>query len=163
MAVAAVACGGELDPADAPTQVVVAPDSTLVDDAPQPTNTPAISLLYALEAQLQRIDHEGGPEGRWARHDSMRKAVEAWVAGAGGDLGYSYLPEEGRRSWTVSCLNVPEDANGRTITQAMKKEGWVIGSGYGRLKSQTIRIGHMGDHSVERVNELLLCLETVTA
>ncbi len=128
----------------------------------QPTNTPAISLLYALEAQLRRIDHEGGPEGRWTRHDSMRKAVEAWVVGAGGDLGYSYLPVEGRRSWTVSCLNVPEGANGRTITRAMKKEGWVIGSGYGKLKSQTIRIGHMGDHSVERLNELLQCLETVT-
>ncbi len=129
----------------------------------QPTNTPAISLLYALEVQLQRIEQEGGPPARWARHDAMRKAVEEWVAGAGGDLGYSYLPREGRRSWTVSCLNVPEGANGRTIAQAMKKEGWVIGSGYGKLKSQTIRIGHMGDHSVERVNELLQCLETVTA
>src|SRR5213078_5014657 len=34
----------------------------------QPTNTPAISLLYALETQLGRIDREGGIEKRWARH-----------------------------------------------------------------------------------------------
>ncbi len=43
-ALAAVACGGELDPANAPTQVVVAPDSTsatLASDAPRVTNTPA--------------------------------------------------------------------------------------------------------------------------
>src|SRR3989442_6547759 len=39
----------------------------------QPTNTPAIPLLFALEAQLGRIEREGGVEERWARHDAMRR------------------------------------------------------------------------------------------
>lgn len=125
----------------------------------QPTNTPAISLLYALEAQVARITAEGGVEGRWARHDRLRTMVEEWVAKRGGELGYSYLPAAGRRSWTVSCLNVPEGMKGRSIAQAMKREGWVIGSGYGPLKQSTIRIGHMGDHSPERLQELLATLE----
>ena len=31
----------------------------------------------------------------------------------------------------------------------------MIGSGYGALKDTTIRIGHMGDHTVEGLNRLL--------
>src|SRR5206468_2717630 len=38
----------------------------------QPTNTPAISLFFALEAQLARIERAGGAEARWRRHDAMR-------------------------------------------------------------------------------------------
>src|SRR6266496_1377424 len=58
----------------------------------QPTNTPAISLLYALEVQLGRIEHEGGIEARWQRHDAMRRRVEAW----GAETGVKFLPREGR-------------------------------------------------------------------
>jgi aspartate aminotransferase-like enzyme len=127
----------------------------------QPTNTPAISLLYALEAQLSRIGVEGGVEARWRRHDAMRQVVERWIDGPGGELGFAYLPPVDRRSWTISCLTVPEGRNGRALAQDMRERGWIVGSGYGELKPSTIRIGHMGDHTPERVTELLACLEDV--
>jgi predicted phosphoserine aminotransferase len=117
----------------------------------QPTNTPAVSLLFALETQLGRIEREGGPEGRWRRHDAMRRRVEAWSE----QHGMPYLPREGRRSWTVSCLKVPEGRSAKQIVGALKQAGWTIGSGYGSLKESTIRIGHMGDHTVAAVDELL--------
>jgi aspartate aminotransferase-like enzyme len=129
----------------------------------QPTNTPAISLLYALDAQLERIEAEGGIEQRWQRHDAMREVVEEWVGGRGGELGFSFLPPEGRRSWTVSCLEVPAGKNGRELVQAVKKKGWVIGTGYGELKPTTLRIGHMGDHSPGSVREVLGVVEEVAA
>ncbi len=127
----------------------------------QPTNTPAISLYYALQAQVARIEAAGGIEARWRRHAQMRERVERWVEGRGGEIGFRYLPRAGRRSWTVSCLTVPEALNGRAIAKAMADRGWTIGSGYGELKERTIRIGHMGDHSPERVQELLSDLERV--
>ncbi len=127
----------------------------------QPTYTPAIPLLYALEAQLGRIDAEGGIEARWRRHDAMRTVVEEWVDGPGGELGFSYLPRGGRRSWTISCLRVPEGRTGRALARTMRSEGWTIGSGYGTLKEGTIRIGHMGDHSPDGVSEVLSVLESV--
>ena len=34
-------------------------------------------------------------------------------------------------------------------------EVWSIGSGYGGLKDTTIRIGHMGDHTIGALEELL--------
>jgi aspartate aminotransferase-like enzyme len=125
----------------------------------QPTNTPAVSLLYALELQCRRIEAEGGIEARWARHDAMRRMVEQWVEGPGGALGYSYLPVEGRRSWTVSCLRTPPGVNGRDVVQQMKAAGWTLGTGYGKLKDATIRIGHMGDHTPDGVCAALEALE----
>lgn len=120
----------------------------------QPTNTPAISLFFALEVQLARIEREGGAEARWRRHDAMRRRVEEWSA----ERGIAYLPREGRRSWTVSCLKVPEAHSAKQIVGALKQAGWTIGSGYGPLKESTIRIGHMGDHTVAAVDELLALL-----
>src|SRR5436309_3569054 len=125
----------------------------------QPTNTPAISLLYGLETQLARIEREGGVEGRWRRHDAMRRRVEEWSE----QHGIAYLPREGRRSWTVSCLKVPEGKTAKQIVGALKQAGWTIGSGYGPLKESTIRIGHMGDHTVAALDELLALLDGLVA
>ncbi len=121
----------------------------------QPTNTPAIPLLYALGLQLERIAAGGGVETRWNRHEAMLRTVEAWVEGPGGELGFRYLPSEGRRSWTVSCLRVPDGRNGRECVKGLLECGWAVGSGYGELKDETIRIGHMGEHSVADVSRLL--------
>src|SRR5881296_294484 len=125
----------------------------------QPTNTPAISLLFALEAQLGRIDREGGTEGRWRRHDAMRRRVEEWSE----RHGVAYLPREGRRSWTVSCLKLPDGKSAKQLVGALKQAGWTIGSGYGSLKESTIRIGHMGDHTVASLDQLLDLLAGLVA
>ncbi|MGH7606210.1 MAG: pyridoxal-phosphate-dependent aminotransferase family protein, partial [Gemmatimonadales bacterium] len=117
----------------------------------QPTNTPAISLIYALEAQLARIAAEGGVEARWRRHEAMRRSVEAWSD----ETGIAFLPRAGRRSWTVSCLRLPEGRRAKDVVGALKAEGWTIGAGYGALKESTIRIGHMGDHTLAALKELL--------
>ncbi|MGH6886045.1 MAG: pyridoxal-phosphate-dependent aminotransferase family protein, partial [Geminicoccales bacterium] len=121
----------------------------------QPTNTPAISLLYALEAQLERIAAAGGIAARWRRHEDMRRTVETWARAA----GIEFLPREGRRSWTVSCLRLPEGKRAKDVVGALKRDGWTIGAGYGPLKESTIRIGHMGDHTVDAVQELLPLIE----
>ena len=125
----------------------------------QPTNTPAISLLYALEAQLARIERAGGVESRWRQHEEMRRCVETWA----GARGIAYVPEEGRRSWTVSCLRIPSGKTAKDVVGPLKQQGWTIGSGYGKLKDSTIRIGHMGDHTVPALQELLGLIERTLA
>ena len=124
-----------------------------------PTNTPALSLYFALQVQLDRIERDGGVEARWRRHEAMRRRTEAWAAGR----GIEYLPREGRRSWTVSCLKLPAGKSAKDVVGALKQHGWVIGSGYGALKDTTIRIGHMGDHTVAALDELLLLVERALA
>ena len=117
----------------------------------QPTNTPALSLFFALDCQLERIAAEGGIEARWKRHDAMRRTVERWAR----EQGIAFLPCEGRRSWTVSCLRLPDGRSAKDVVGKLKAQGWTIGSGYGSLKDATIRIGHMGDHTVAGLEELL--------
>lgn len=129
----------------------------------QPTNTPGIATLFALAKQFERIEAAGGIEARWERHHRMRETVEKWIDGRGGELGFSYLPAVGRRSATVSCLNVPRGLNGRSIVRGLRERGWIIGTGYADLKAETIRIGHMGDHSVSEVEELLGEVEEVVS
>jgi predicted phosphoserine aminotransferase len=124
--------------------------------------TPAVSLFYALQAQLARIAASGGIEARWARHDAMRQSVERWAAKAGKERGLEFLPDAGRRSWTVSCLKLDKaQPTGSEITKAMRAKGFTIASGYGKLKETTIRIGHMGDHTVKEVEAVLAALEEV--
>ncbi|HZH40755.1 MAG TPA: alanine--glyoxylate aminotransferase family protein [Gemmatimonadales bacterium] len=125
----------------------------------QPTNTPALSLFFALDVQLARIEAAGGIEARWKRHDDMRKATEQWVR----KVGLSYLPPEGRRSWTVSCIKMPAGKVSKDLVAAVKKEGWVIGTGYGGVKDSTFRIGHMGDHTVASLENLLALIERTLA
>lgn len=124
--------------------------------------TPAVSLIYALDAQLTRIEQGGGIEARWARHDAMRSRVEAWTAQRGAALGFEFLPAVGRRSWTVSCLRLlKEGASGSALAKAVQKRGWTIAPGYGKLKDATFRIGHMGDHTVAELDALLNVMEEV--
>jgi aspartate aminotransferase-like enzyme len=124
-------------------------------DERQTPATPAISLLYALDVQLSRIAEEG-IEARWERHHAMQRRTFDWVAdGAEGGVDIGVFAAEGQRSPTVTCITMPGGGNGSAVVKEMKSRGWVIGDGYGKLKESTIRIGHMGDHTVAELDGLL--------
>jgi aspartate aminotransferase-like enzyme len=130
-------------------------------EAHQTPSTPAISLLYALETQLQRILAEG-MEQRWARHAEMRSLTIEWVERQQADgINVGVFAAEDHRSPTVTCISVPEGGSGPEVVSAMKTRGWLIGGGYSRLKETTIRIGHMGDHQPDVLADLLDDLEKV--
>ena len=124
----------------------------------QPTQTPAIPLYLALEAQLKRIDAEGGVEARWARHREMLTMMEAWVAA---HPAFSFFAPEGRRAWTVSALKVPEGTTGRKIAGELLKRGWTIGAGLDEMADAMIRIGHMGDLTPGHFAGLLAALSEI--
>jgi aspartate aminotransferase-like enzyme len=121
----------------------------------QTPNTPALSLLYAADAQLATIVQEG-IEVRWARHAAMQAETTAWVnelQAAG--IPIAFLPSEGERSHTVSALTLPPGLRSADVVKRVAELGFVIGGGYGALKDSTIRIGHMGDHTVDTLRPCL--------
>ncbi|HTS87342.1 MAG TPA: alanine--glyoxylate aminotransferase family protein [Gemmatimonadales bacterium] len=127
----------------------------------QTPNTPALSLMYALAAQVARIESET-IESRWARHRAMAERVWEWsgeMQARGVDL--RVLAPEGHRSPTVTCLTLPEGRLGPSVTEGLKARGYTISAGYGALKDSSIRIGHMGDHTVSELNALLAELADV--
>ena len=100
--------------------------------------TPALSLLYQLRAQLDRIDAEG-IDARYARHRALQRTVEEWAADR-----FALVPREGYRSPIVSVLDAAGLDVGATLA-AVRRRGWWIGSGYGETKERCIRVGHLGD------------------
>jgi aspartate aminotransferase-like enzyme len=119
--------------------------------------TPAIPQLYALDAQLAAIAREG-LANRSARHRAMASAVHEWASGAAArERGVALLAREGVRAPTVSCLKVPGDAT--NLVKRLREHGFEVGAGYGELAATTVRIGHMGDHTVREVRQLLRALD----
>lgn len=114
--------------------------------------TPCVPLVYALGKQLDRIEKET-LEGRFKRHRELQAATVAWC----GKHDFSLFVKDGYRSPTVSTVN----ASGRTVTDLIAKgkaKGFTLSNGYGKLKDQTFRIGHMGDHDLARLQSFLAAL-----
>jgi len=118
----------------------------------QSPTTPAIPMLFALDRQLADIEIEGLP-ARFARHAQMARTCWDWVEmEAGADLSLEILAGEGERSPTVTCImcDHPE-----YVVRTLSEEGFVIGTGHGDLRRSSVRVGHMGDHTVDGLEVLL--------
>lgn len=118
----------------------------------RPTQTPALSLIYALERQLGRIEAEGGVEARWRRHRAMLDVMERW---AGTHTEFPLLAGPDRRSWAVSALTPPPGLTVPEILPRMRDRGFTLAGGLGDLADRVIRIGHMGDLEPEHLEVML--------
>lgn len=111
--------------------------------------TPPVSLMYALDFQLDRILKEG-MAARYRRHQEMADIVRNWAK----EKLYGIFPEEGYQSNTIGVLN-RGDLDFDAFHTKLKAQGYEISNGYGEVKEKTFRIGHMGDLTPARVKELL--------
>ncbi|MDP9120500.1 MAG: alanine--glyoxylate aminotransferase family protein [Acidobacteriota bacterium] len=102
--------------------------------------TPATSLFYALDRQLERILAEGIEE-RWARHERLRQRTAQWAEAN----GCAQAAAAAARSLTVSCLLPPRGVDPQALVKGVGAKGYTIGGGYGDWKPTTFRIGHMGE------------------
>jgi aspartate aminotransferase-like enzyme len=125
----------------------------------QSPTTPAVSLIYALDRQLEDIELET-LEARFARHRAMADRCAAWVERADADhLGVSLLARPGRRSPSVTCIRTKERTS--PVLQRMREQGFELGGGQAELTHTSFRIGHMGDHTVAGLDGMLDVLERV--
>jgi aspartate aminotransferase-like enzyme len=114
--------------------------------------TPCVPLVFALSYQLVRIEAET-MRSRWDRHLAMQSCTLAWAAANGLE---PFVPE-GFRAPTVTTLRAP----GRDVMELAaraKDAGFAMDKGYGKLKGEAFRIGHMGDHTVARLQRLLAAI-----
>lgn len=126
----------------------------------QTPNTPAIPLLYALDVQLAYLVTEGIAQ-RWARHAAMAIQTWEWVDSCARSTGMALrvLAPAGSRSTTVTAVALPGTIKGSAVAEAVRRRGFTIGSGYGKLRDTTFRIGHMGDHMPEGLARCLAACE----
>ena len=131
--------------------------------------TPTTPLYYALAKQLEDISagvtlpeaeqHKRGVEAwsaRFDKHTRMQVRTVEWAAGHG--LGL--YPAAHFASPTVSCIRAGE-IDVAQLTAGLAARGYEISNGYGDLKGKTFRIGHMGDHDLQGLDELLAAADDV--
>lgn len=112
--------------------------------------TPAISLLFALDRQLDDMMAEG-MDGRFARHLVMRDMTIAWAK----SHGFELLAPEGYESPTVTCIKNNKGIDISALNNFLRERGMILSNGYGsRLKNVTFRIAHMGDLQPSDMEEL---------
>ena len=118
----------------------------------QPTQTPAIPQLFALDRQLERIAAEG-LDARCARHETMAALVARWCDD---HPGFRLMAPAGRRSWTVSAIRTPLPAP--LLVERLARTGWTVAPGLPPLDETVIRIGHMGEPQPADVEALLAAI-----
>jgi aspartate aminotransferase-like enzyme len=122
----------------------------------QTPQTPAISLLYGLQAALQMVLEEGIEQGL-ARHRLMGEMTRAGVQATGLEL---LCQDEGFASNTVTAVKIPQGVEASTFRKvAQKSFGVVLAGGQGKImKDMIFRIGHMG---YVTPNDVLVALSAV--
>jgi len=121
--------------------------------------TPVVSIVYALDYQLDRIFEEG-LENRFSRHAAMSQRVYDWALAN----GMTPFAEQSCRSKTVATINNTLNLDIALLNKfLMEKHEMRISNGYGDLKGKTFRIATMGETTLEDVDQLLIGMEEFIA
>ncbi|MBW8012763.1 MAG: alanine--glyoxylate aminotransferase family protein [Chloroflexi bacterium] len=116
--------------------------------------TPAIPLIYALDAQLDRIQEEG-LENRFARHSAMAARTRAWAV----ERGFTLCVADSCCSQTVTSIDHGSKVNFKALNSFLIERGMRIANGYGETKDIVFRIGHMGETQLSQLEELLAAMD----
>lgn len=110
--------------------------------------TPAISLVNALNVQMDRIFAEG-VENRFQRHQDMAAHVRGWTK-----KHFALYSDENYLSPTVTNVHNTQEIDVVALNAELAKRGAMLSNGYGTLKGTCFRIAHMGDLQVSDVEWL---------
>jgi aspartate aminotransferase-like enzyme len=122
------------------------------------TYTPALTVVFALEAALAEIEKEG-MEDVWARHaNTARRCREALRA-----HGLSTVVDEPLCSPTVTPVQLPGPHAERLRDELADRYDTWVSSGRAAWKRDVVRIGHMGHVSAADIDSCVEALASVSA
>ncbi len=103
--------------------------------------TPSVSLVYGLHEALTMVLEEG-LEAAWQRHDACARACRAGIRG----MGLELWPEsEANAASSCTAFRTPDGVDSQAFRRHLRDAyGVMIAPGYGPIKDQVLRIGHMG-------------------
>ncbi len=117
--------------------------------------TPAISLIQALNVQLDDMFAEG-LDNRWARHAEMAKFIQDWAR-----KYFALFAEERFLSNTVTTVTNTRGISVKDLNTELGKRGAMISNGYGDLKEKCFRIAHMGDLTMDDMRWITKQIEDI--
>ncbi|NMC28742.1 MAG: alanine--glyoxylate aminotransferase family protein [Pelolinea sp.] len=116
--------------------------------------TSAVTLVYGLDFQLDRIFAEG-LDKRFARHAAMSKRVYDWSL----ERGMEPFADPKRLSKTVATIKNTRELDISKLNAFLLERNMRIANGYGSLKNKTFRIATMGETQMEDVEKLLSSID----
>lgn len=117
--------------------------------------TPSLSHMFAMDFQLDRILKEG-LENRFLRHIEMAEFTINWAGHF-----FEVFPQPGFESLTVTCIRNTRSVNVADLNKQLAQRGMVISNGYGDQKDKTFRIAHMGELTLEDLEEVTKAIEEI--
>ena len=112
-------------------------------------STPSLSHMFALNFQLEKILKEG-LDNRFKRHEEMANLVRDWA-----QEHFQIFTNVNYLSNTLTVIKNTQGISVSNLNKKLQERGFLIANGYGDLKEKTFRISHMGDYTLQDVNELL--------
>jgi 2-aminoethylphosphonate-pyruvate transaminase len=119
--------------------------------------TPAVNSLLALREALRELARQGGWQGRHARYGNLADQVARALKAA----GIQPLLDTGESSCVLRAYRLPEKLDYDSVHDGLKRWGFVIYAGQGKLARVMFRISTMGDITNYDVERLLAAIETV--
>lgn len=117
--------------------------------------TPNISLLYALDKRLTLLLKETYDKV-YDRHLAMAQHTREWAK-----KHFDLFPEPGFESVTLTCIKNILEKNVNELIKKLATRGYLISNGYGKLKEKTFRIGHMGEWTVNEIENALSIIDNL--
>jgi aspartate aminotransferase-like enzyme len=118
-------------------------------------STPNLSLMFALDYQLDRILEEG-LKNRYKRHLEMAEYTRNWAK-----KNFGMFTRDEYASVTLTTVKNTRNISVKDLNAELGKRGFAISNGYGDLKEKTFRIAHMADLTLDDVSELLEAIEDI--
>jgi alanine-glyoxylate transaminase/serine-glyoxylate transaminase/serine-pyruvate transaminase len=121
-------------------------------------HTISAPLVYSLHAALEEVEEEE-LEARWSRHAHTHRALVDGLSAR----GWSLLPAEADRLFSLNAVNVPAGVNDAAARVALRDLHQIeIGAGLGPLAGKIWRVGLMGSGATAaNVTRLLAALDDV--
>ena len=119
--------------------------------------TPAVQTFYALDEALSELDEAGGWAVRRARYRSLMEHVRGRLI----ELGVDPLLPEHASSSVLSAFRLPHGLSYERLHDGLKRHGFVIYAGQGKLAAEVFRIAVMGAITDADLERLLAALSAV--
>ncbi len=117
--------------------------------------TPAVSIVFAMDAALDMMFKEGLPN-IFARHARVGKAARAGIK----SLGLSLFADEKYASDTVTAVTAPEGLDVRGLRRILREEHKVVlAGGQGKIEEKIFRIGHLGWVTEDDIKKVISALK----
>ncbi len=115
--------------------------------------TPAISIIYALDLSLKRLNRTG-MRNYWKAHKEIGDMLRAKAA----HLDLELFPK--RPSNALTVMRMPQGVDGVKVVDICKKRDKILlANGQGDMRGKIVRIGHMGPVTKAEMARVFGCFQ----